>query len=108
MSGGWAFCFLGSASRLLSHRWGTVKLDDCNLPGRIVNAIIFALLSSRATALAALIHSSGFSVAMRVGSCKPRPHKRPRSKSSGSPENREILKKNREAIEHERAITERD
>jgi hypothetical protein len=29
---------------------------------RIVNAIIFALLSSRATASAALIHSSGFSV----------------------------------------------
>ena len=62
LSGGWAFCFLGAASRLLSHRWGTVKLDDCNLPGRIVNAIIFALLSSRATASAALIHSSGFSV----------------------------------------------
>jgi len=34
LSGGWAFCFLGAASRLLSHRWGTVKLDDCNLPGQ--------------------------------------------------------------------------
>jgi len=34
LSGGWAFCFLGSASRLLSHRWGRVKLDDCNLPGQ--------------------------------------------------------------------------
>jgi hypothetical protein len=100
----WAFCFLGSASRLLSHRWGTVKLDDCNLPGQNSerNHLRLAFEQGHSIGRAAESTQAAFPLAMRVGRCKPRPHKRPRSKSSGL----EILKKNREAIEHERAITE--
>lgn len=85
LSGGRAFCFLGSASRLLSHRWGTVKLDDCNLPGQNSerNHLRLAFEQGHSIGRAAESTQAAFPLAMRVGRCKPRPHKRPRSKSSG-------------------------